>query len=95
MDHLSDFIFLKALVVLIFVAFLIWGVSFGLRFFNVFRDRQSLKNLTRVLEVCHLDSQRKLLVFTSPFGQGIVLISPRGDQLSFFPPRIIQESLEK
>lgn len=38
----------------------------------------------RVLETCNIGFDRRLMLFTCPFGQGLVLFSPRGDSVHLF-----------
>ena len=56
-----------------------------LRRISFFKSRQKVTCLTRILDTQILDAQRKLMIFSSPFGQGIILVSPRGDQVVMFP----------
>jgi hypothetical protein len=84
MDWRPDPLFLKALCLLIVLCGGIWLVCFLLRKANVMNAFGAAGKITRTLDTCSLDQGRKLVVFTCPFGQGVVLISPKGDQMLLF-----------
>lgn len=72
-------------LVICVLALALWALR-GVRGFVSDRVlKRSGAGAMRILDVCSIDPQRRLVFFTSPFGQGIVLLSPRGDQLSLLP----------
>jgi hypothetical protein len=94
MDEISVPLLLKAFLSLGCTLILLWVGGFLLRKFSVFRSRQKVTSLTRILETQTLDTQRKLMVFSSPFGQGLILLSPRGDQVVMFAQTpVLEDSL--
>ena len=45
------------------------------------------KGATYVVDVCSIDTNRKLVTFSNAFAQGIVLVSPHGDQMILLPSK--------
>ena len=83
-DYFSEADLLKAVMGLVVVFILAWGVRFVLREMVWMRSRKHFGKMTRVLDVCPVDGERKILLFSCPFSQGLILISPKGDQIILF-----------
>lgn len=47
--------------------------------------RKSISETMQILDSCAVDYERRLIMFSSPFGQGLILASPKGDQLVLLP----------
>jgi hypothetical protein len=83
-DYFSDGDLLRMLVGLAVVVVLAWGVRFVLKELSWMRSGKNLGKMTRVLDVCPVEGERKILLFSCPFSQGMILISPKGDQVILF-----------
>ena len=83
LDHLvRNGLILCALLVLVV------GLGFLLRRLRMKRPFHMPENgATHVVDVCYLDTSRKLVTFSNAFAQGMVLVSPRGDQIILFPSK--------
>jgi len=61
-----------------------WGVLWVIRHIMWRRNRTLEGQTFRVLETCHVAYDRQVMLFTCPFGQGLLLLSPKGDQVILF-----------
>ncbi|TGW15312.1 hypothetical protein [Candidatus Hepatobacter penaei] len=83
-EYFSDHELLKIAFGLLAVFFLAWFVRFFVRDMGWPSSRKNTGKMTRVLDVCPLDGDRKIVLFSCPFSQGMILISPKGDHVTLF-----------
>ena len=87
-EHLTSFLHdasvVKALLGLVFVILLIGLLRFLLKRFYGTAFHHDHGKMTRILDVCPLEGDRKILLFACPFSQGLILLSPKGDQVVLF-----------
>jgi hypothetical protein len=60
---------------------------------NALRGQKNGRTL-RVVDVCTLAGKRRLVIFTSPFLQGLLLLSPKGDHLIPLPKKTSYDAKE-
>ena len=76
---------------LLVLFFLAWFVRFWGRASWSWR-RKPMSDTMQILDSCPVDYERRLVMFSSPFGQGLILVSPKGDQLVLLPNRASDSS---
>jgi len=82
---LTHTLYIKAFVGLLVVGLLLIAVRVFLNYMMPFGSHKDSGKLTRILDVCAVGHDRHLIHFASPFSQGILLISPKGDQIVILP----------
>lgn len=83
-DLANQAIFLKSFIALFVVVILLFCVRYVLKRFYGKALQHDHGKMTRILDVCPLEGDRKLLLFACPFSQGLILMSPKGDQVVLF-----------
>ena len=86
-EQVSHEHFVYALGGLVVLVFLSLGLRFLVRKVSFMRTGKGTGKMTRVLDVCHVDADRKLVLFSCPFRQGLLLASSKGDQVILFDPK--------
>lgn len=86
-EQVSHEHFAYALGGLVLLVLLSWGLRFIVREVSFMRVGKGMGKMTRVLDVCHVDAERKLVLFSCPFRQGLLLASSKGDQVILFDPK--------
>lgn len=84
------------LVLLGGIGFLVLLVFFrkGIAGRSFLKNSAGIQHSLRILDTCSVDYQRKLVLFSCPFGQGILLLSPKGDSLKMIHERPGEEQEE-